>query len=442
MLLYCVCVCDSCTSLHNAHIMLFHSTRCKTLIITPSSSPSATTTSHHHYNNIPPPSQSPPPRLQHHSTLTTPSGCPEAVIQHGLQQRGFRLAVRLLLLFLQTGRGGEEGVEEGVALALQAIKMQLNEVRAGYVGIVFLFVCCCFLVCVLGRYGVKVDLCCFYHTHPCTTICVHIPMYLYPPTPPHTIVYISPHNTHTHYAQHTHISPDTHHTHHTTHPRPRLQLLLALLQHLRSTVMSHSMLSSGGGALGTWLGGDTSPTSRVRLIEGVIMGMVVVVVVLICVCVVCICVVCICVVCICVVCICVVFIVCMWMCMILFVYVCMYVDVYDVVCVCVCVFVGLFVCSGGGKYIARTHHPTPHLPSHHPLLSSPSSSIRFCTPPYHPTGFADIVHLLFAGTTTEPMLLSVDDVLAYVQPVQVENALKQEVQFLGHLQHCHTTIYR
>lgn len=51
-------------------------------------------------------------------------------MQQGLQQRGFRLAVRLLLLALQAG--GASDTEEHVALALQAIKMQLNEVRAGY----------------------------------------------------------------------------------------------------------------------------------------------------------------------------------------------------------------------------------------------------------------------------------------------------------------------
>lgn len=53
-------------------------------------------------------------------------------MQHGLQQRGFRLAVRLLLLALQAGEEG--AMEEHVALTLQATKMQLNEVQAGYDG--------------------------------------------------------------------------------------------------------------------------------------------------------------------------------------------------------------------------------------------------------------------------------------------------------------------
>ena len=93
----------------------------------------------------------------HNGQSSCVPGCPEAVVQHGLQQRGFRLAVRLLVLALQAGGEGE--VEEHVALALQAIKMQLNEVRAGCVCWYHCLGCSlrvCFSCCVLAPLPVLV----------------------------------------------------------------------------------------------------------------------------------------------------------------------------------------------------------------------------------------------------------------------------------------------
>lgn len=55
-------------------------------------------------------------------------------------------------------------------------------------------------------------------------------------------------------------------------PRPRLQLLLALLQRLRQAALSHSSLNTMVASLGPWQSGAMSPAGRVRLVEGTIMG--------------------------------------------------------------------------------------------------------------------------------------------------------------------------